>query len=71
VTGRPLLSLKKFNELVGVSSVTTWRWRRSGWLATVNIAGRLYLTDQGLRDFLQRAEAGDLAKEPKVPRPVH
>jgi hypothetical protein len=39
--------------------VTAWRWRKRGWLKTVNIAGRPYLTDKAL--------AGEFAKEHKTP----
>jgi hypothetical protein len=42
-------------------------WRKNGWLTTVNIAGRPYLTDKALADFMRRVEAGEVAKEPKVP----
>ena len=46
--------------------MTAWRWRKRGWLKTVNIAGRPYLTDKALAEFLRRAEAGEFAKEPKT-----
>lgn len=67
IEGRPILSLHKFCEQAGISDVTAWRWRKSGWLTTVNIAGRPYLTDKALADFLRRVEAGEFAKEPNVP----
>src|SRR5690349_2926651 len=67
IEGRPILSLHKFCEKAGISDTTAWRWRKSGWLTTVNIAGRLYLTDKALADFMRRAEAVEFAKEPKVP----
>ncbi len=67
IEGRPILSLHKFCEQAGISDVTAWRWRKNGWLTTVNIAGRPYLTDKALADFMRRAEAGEFAKEPKVP----
>jgi hypothetical protein len=54
--------------MAGISDVTTWRWRRRGWLATVNITGKQYVTDRSLGDFLRRAEAGEFAKLPVVPR---
>ena len=62
------MSLHKFREQAGVSEVTVWRWRRNGWLATVNICGRQYVTGEALDSFLRRAEAGEFAKEHKVPR---
>ena len=30
-------------EQVGVTPCTAWRWRKKGWLKTINIAGRQYL----------------------------
>jgi predicted site-specific integrase-resolvase len=59
--------LHKFCEQAGISDVTAWRWRKSGWLTTVNIAGRPYLTDKAIADFLWRAEVGEFAKEHKTP----
>ena len=67
IDGSPILSLHKFCEQAGISDVTAWRWRKSGWLNTVNIAGRPYLTNRALADFLRRAEAGEFAKEHKTP----
>jgi hypothetical protein len=68
IQGRPILSLHKFNELAGITATTTWRWRRLGCLVTVNIAGRQYITDKGLTEFMRRVEAGDFAKEHKAPK---
>jgi hypothetical protein len=68
IEGRPILSLHKFCEHAGISNVTAWRWRKNGWLTAVNIAGRPYLTDKALADFMRRVEAGEFAKEPKVPK---
>ena len=63
------MSLQKFCEGAGISNITAWRWRRNGWLVTVNICGRQYLTDTAISEFVRRAEAGDFAKEHRVPRP--
>ena len=51
----------------GISPVTAWRWQRKGWLVTVNIAGRPYLTSEAVANFLRRAEAGDFAKDHVTP----
>ena len=64
----PMISLHKFTEGIGVSHVTTWRWRKNGWLKTINIAGRPYLTGGALKDFLARAAAGDFAKAHHAPQ---
>ncbi|MGD0904152.1 MAG: hypothetical protein ABR924_14530 [Terracidiphilus sp.] len=68
IQGTAIVSLSKFCRQASISDVTAWRWRRRGWLSTVNICGRPYITDKGLSEFLRRAEAGDFAKEHKVPR---
>lgn len=49
------------------SPVTLWRWREKGWLQTVNLAGRQYVTAEAISDFKRRAEAGEFAKEHKTP----
>lgn len=66
-TGRGILALKKFGREAGLSSVTLWRWRKAGWINTVNIAGRPYLTADGLAEFNRRAGAGEFASERKMP----
>jgi hypothetical protein len=64
---RAIFSLAKFTRDVGISKTTAWRWRRAGWLKTVNIAGKHYLTRDGLAEFLRRAEAGEFAKKSVTP----
>lgn len=54
-----------------VSPVTLWRWRQHGWLKTINISGKPYVTAEGLADFKRRAEAGEFAKVAVVPVPPH
>jgi hypothetical protein len=66
--GRPIMSLHKFCREAGISDTTAWRWRRKGWLLTINIAGRQYITDRGLAEFMGRDGAGEFAQECKVPR---
>jgi predicted site-specific integrase-resolvase len=63
------MSLHRFCREAGISDVTAWRWRRRGWLATINICGKQYITDKGLVELLRRAESGEFAKQPKVPKP--
>ena len=65
---RPIVSLNKFCQEAGITPVTAWRWRKAGWLSTVNIAGRPYLTGEAVAEFLRRVEAGEFAKEHVVPR---
>ena len=57
-----LIALDKWRVLVGRSPATVWRWRKAGWLKTVNIAGKQYITAESLADFTARAERGDFAR---------
>jgi hypothetical protein len=62
-----LIALSKWVRSVGVTPVTAWRWRRAGWLPTVNICGRVYLTSTTVEEFARRAQAGEFAKVHKTP----
>jgi predicted site-specific integrase-resolvase len=62
-----VISLNRWLEQVGVTPITAWRWRRKGWLKTVNIAGRQYLTQEAIDEFHRRAVAGEFAQVHKVP----
>jgi hypothetical protein len=64
---RAILSLSRFCRDCGISPVTAWRWRRAGWLKTVNIAGRQYLTRHQLEEFMRRVEAGEFARRHVAP----
>jgi hypothetical protein len=50
-----------------VTQCTAWRWRKKGWLKTINIAGRQYLTQEAIDEFNRRAVAGDFAQIHKTP----
>jgi transposase-like protein len=63
-----LISLAALARRIGRTSTTLWRWRKRGWLATVNIAGKPYCTAKALAEFTARAERGDFAKSCPVPR---
>jgi predicted site-specific integrase-resolvase len=62
-----IISLDLWREQVGVTACTVWRWRNKGWLKTVNICGRLYLTQEGINEFNERAQNGEFAKIHKAP----
>lgn len=57
----PPLSLDLFIRQSGLSPVTCWRYRKRGWLETVVIANRHYVTRQAIADFNKRAAAGEFA----------
>jgi hypothetical protein len=63
-----MMSLEAWLKQVGVTACTAWRWRKRGWLQTVNICGRVYVTAAAMAEFVQRAERGEFAREHKVPR---
>jgi predicted site-specific integrase-resolvase len=65
--GVAIISLSAWLDQIGVTACTAWRWRRKGWLKTVNISGRQYLTQEALDEFERRAVAGEFAQEHKVP----
>ena len=67
VTGAAVVSLNRWLAQVGVTPLTAWRWRKRGWLKTINIAGRVYLTQSAIDEFNRRAVAGEFAKQHRVP----
>jgi hypothetical protein len=56
-----MIALSKWQRQVGINASTAWRWRQRGWLKTLNIAGRAYLTRVEAERFLERARAGEFA----------
>ena len=68
IDSEPPLALDRFIEQSGLSVVTVWRYRRAGWLNTLNICGRHYLTRSEIARFNTRAAAGEFAKEPARPK---
>jgi hypothetical protein len=68
IDSEPPIALDKFIEQSGLSAVTVWRYRRAGWLATLNICGRHYLTRAEIARFNTRAAAGEFSKEPSRPK---
>jgi len=63
-----IISLSKWREHVGIARSTAWRWRRNGWLTTINISGRHYLPAAAVGRFKRRATAGEFAKARNPPR---
>ncbi|MEI6391410.1 MAG: hypothetical protein WCT12_09915 [Verrucomicrobiota bacterium] len=61
VSKRKLVSFKRWLDELGVTATTGWRWRKRGVLHTTNIYGRLYISEEAIADFVQRAEAGEFA----------
>ncbi len=63
-----LVALNSWLTSLGVQPITAWRWRRKGWLRTVNICGRVYVARDTIADFERRAAAGEFAREHKAPK---
>jgi len=63
----PPVALGTFLDRMGVAPITGWRWRKKGWLKTINIGGRQYVTAEDAAEFSRRAAAGEFAQEHKVP----
>jgi hypothetical protein len=64
----PPVALDKFIADSGISPTTAWRYRKKGWLVTINICGRHYIPAAALAEFNRRAEAGDFASAIRNPR---
>lgn len=56
-----LIAAGKVRREMGVSDATFWRWRRRGWLRTIQIAGRCYVDVEDMNEFRRRAKAGEFA----------
>ena len=54
-------SLDKFMTAAGRSRTTGFRWRQLGYLKSVTICGRPYVTRDAINEFLERAAAGELS----------
>lgn len=64
----PIQALQNFIRGIGISAVTAWRFEKRGWIHTVNIAGRRYITAEAAAEFVRRAEAGEFAKQHITPK---
>jgi predicted site-specific integrase-resolvase len=56
-----IMALRKWEEMVSISRTTSYRFRQRGWLKTITIAGKPYVTPAALAEFMTRAEAGEFA----------
>jgi hypothetical protein len=57
-----LRSLTSWLEEMGRKPITGWRWRNRGWLKTIVIANKHYVSDEAIANFRRRAETGEFAK---------
>jgi hypothetical protein len=63
----PPMSLARFLNATGAAPVTAYRWEKRGWLRTVRIAGRKYITARDLKEFNRRLEAGEFTGQTQNP----
>ena len=65
----PLVAQAAFARQLGRSTVTLWRWQKLGWLdASINIAGRPYLSRAAIERFVQRAVSGEFSQQTNAPQ---
>jgi hypothetical protein len=62
-----LLAFDRWLKDIDRTPATGWRWRKRGWIPTVNIAGRVYVSRQAIAEFERRAAAGEFAKKHVTP----
>lgn len=65
---RPPVAINKFCAEVGISPITAYRMRKRGWLSTLNIAGRQYVSMDEIERFNARAAAGEFAQIHVTPK---
>lgn len=58
---RPPMVWRHFLKLVGVSVQTGWRWRKLGWITTIEIAGKPYVAQAEVERFNARMAAGEFS----------
>src|SRR5437870_7878776 len=61
LAAQPPLALDLFMRQSGLSPASCWRYRKRGWLKTVVIANRHYLTREAIAEFNRRAAEGAFA----------
>ena len=61
LNAHPPISLDAFMRQVPLSAASCWRYRRKGWLKTIVIAGRHYVTREAIAEFNERAARGEFA----------
>jgi hypothetical protein len=62
LNGHALVPFNSFLKQNGRSSSSGYRWRKNGWIKTINISGHLYVSQDEIDRFQKRAAAGEFAK---------
>ena len=56
-------TFKSYLNELGRSATTGWRWRQNGWISVIQIAGKLYISEEQIAAFERRAIAGEFARD--------
>jgi predicted transcriptional regulator len=48
-----LLAFDRWLKDIDKTPATGWRWRKLGWIPTINIAGRVYVSREAIAEFEQ------------------
>jgi hypothetical protein len=67
IPASPIILFGLFLDSLGVTPPTGWRWRKLGWIKTLNIAGRVYVSRDEIVRFQERATSGEFSKTHKTP----
>ena len=57
-----LLAFDRWLKDIDRTPATGWRWRKRGWIKTINVCGRLYVSRDEINRFETRAAAGEFSK---------
>jgi hypothetical protein len=62
-----LIPFDQWLESIDKTPATGWRWRKRGWISTINIAGRVYIDRAEIKRFEERAANGEFSKVHATP----
>ena len=63
---KTIVPFNSFLKQNGRSASWGWRLRQKGWITTVNIDGRLYVSQAEIDRFHKRAAAGEFARQSRA-----
>ena len=63
-----LLAFDRWLKDIDRTPATGWRWRKQGWIKTINVCGRLYISRDEINRFETRAAAGEFSKTHVTPK---
>jgi hypothetical protein len=63
-----LFAFDRWLKDIDKTAATGWRWRKLGWIKTVNICGRIYVDRREIARFEEAAAAGEFSKIHKTPK---